>query len=446
MSLCVCWSLSIVSSLGIFLCVCVCLQEPFYGNPADKPPRPTVFAGREFRVPSVDDVPPFLPWLPPGPDDLGEDHPHHEVLGGGRAGSGQRPHIASLRALVMSARQPPPPAFTEALTLGPGRRRGLAFALAHKPPPPPEVDAWVRRQGYGGRRRCLTAPGRGAPTPATAGISTGALLPAGEPGESAYAAMLSPAATPRGSLGEEMGGSLLATPVLVLSSEPASSPSPGREWVPPADSGWAPVDTKADAVQPGRDDGHGSPAAEGLDASDGIYSVDGVPIARPASPKYDGRSFFFAGGTTALPRGEALAGEAGRGGRGGQEPHGWWLRPGVVSAAPSQQALARQGEHLQLQPSASQLHVAGGTASVATPSEAQSTPDGAGRQPPPLLAPHNRPAAIPGCGHTSTTPASVFKGTATIRSPGGGAGHPFSMISPVGPNSGQPTATPASQR
>jgi hypothetical protein len=24
-------------------------REPFYGNPADKPPQPAVFAGREFR-------------------------------------------------------------------------------------------------------------------------------------------------------------------------------------------------------------------------------------------------------------------------------------------------------------------------------------------------------------------------------------------------------------
>ncbi|GFH16259.1 uncharacterized protein HaLaN_12644, partial [Haematococcus lacustris] len=35
-------------------------QEPFFGDVADKPARPTVFAGREWRIPAASDTPVFV--------------------------------------------------------------------------------------------------------------------------------------------------------------------------------------------------------------------------------------------------------------------------------------------------------------------------------------------------------------------------------------------------
>lgn len=45
----------------MYVCVCVLTQEPFYGHTNDVPPRPVVFAGREWRIPAADDLPPFNP-------------------------------------------------------------------------------------------------------------------------------------------------------------------------------------------------------------------------------------------------------------------------------------------------------------------------------------------------------------------------------------------------
>lgn len=68
-------------------------QAPFYGNPADVPERPPVWAGLEFRVPSVDAacLPPFRPGQHPRP-------PHPD------ANPGQR--LSPLRSFCPVARPP----------------------------------------------------------------------------------------------------------------------------------------------------------------------------------------------------------------------------------------------------------------------------------------------------------------------------------------------------
>jgi hypothetical protein len=252
------------------------------------------------------------------------------------------------------------------------------------------------------------------------------------------------------------GGSLLGTPAI-----PALSPAPvGLQ------SGSAPSPNAPDPQTPpgGGSWGEARASKDGIFIEE-VYEVDGMPIGRPASPKYDGRTFFQSaslhpaaardpGCPDQSQRVATASGSSGsRDGAAGREEdadHGWWLRPDVVTAAPTQRA-ALLGSRNHVEPeeapkspfSAAAMSAdrrSGGAAAFGPSSDQAHLAEGVSPSPPPVL----RGSAS--SGPSSNNNPSTFEGTATVPSPRGDTAQPLSLISPVRPISGQPTATPSSQR
>jgi hypothetical protein len=341
--------------LTFVLFIFSCEQEPFYGNPDDVPLRPTVFAGREFRIPSSADIPHFLTSLPFSPQQISESAP------AGKSSRGRIPHIMTLRSMLGS--HYPHLSMTNSvitatkLSMGTRRLRGLAFTPAAKPPSTTEISDWLtlnpkqRTRGSilhpaeGGEGDDLITSGRDDRNSAALlqlDPNTGALL------LPSNATLLSeePAqqSTPSASPPVDGLGSLLGTPDLVLASAVASLPELPSGSDPPGPDVLFATDIKAKG---GPVDHRGNQA----DMIEDWYEVDGVPFMRPASPKYDQRSGFYQE-TASVPLVASTAVGCDRHfAKSSLGHHDTFIfRPGVVTAAPSQRT-ARLQEQLSLQQS-----------------------------------------------------------------------------------------------
>lgn len=415
-------------------------------------------------MPSVDDIPPFVMFLDgPGAGGGGD----RVAMLGERPNDKRHQRIESLKRLceavprsLQSAVNAAHVAYrtsglplSGALALGPKRPRGFAYSGAIKPPSPEKVKRWLRLQQQGGGQTLSNGQRLGK----NAGLSrqdpnTGALIP-GTPEADAHVLLSTP--PPTGGSLDEMhlpGGSLQGTPALPLS---------------PA------IDQNQESQQGNMNTTSMSNVVKASGADESLYEVDGVPVERPASPKYDGRTFFQSAAylqSTAADKGRGQ-GSTGAldasdqcndiGMEGGEL--GWWYNPHVVTAAPTQRAAHLGGRTPESKaPSLPSDNTAAergcearaGRGGVCEPSpdQAHQTPPSTGDQTPlgtpPCPVQPGSASVAPSSGHLATAapPPSTFKGTATIRSPPGGTAQPFSLISPVRPLSGQPTATPPSQR
>ncbi|GIL69761.1 hypothetical protein Vretifemale_737, partial [Volvox reticuliferus] len=283
--------------------------EPFYSDPSDVPPRPVVFAGREFRVPAWEDVPFFS------------------------RGPGAAQPMARLRMALAAGGTHPPPPPEQINLLGYGRIRGFALVPALSPPPPVEVNAWAERRVAAAAAAAAAAAGRGrgkrmsaAATMAAGGdvgsnqvatlamdSNTGRLLPAVSPGgpAAAVAAKASGSGAHDQRLPRTAGGTAAiaanAELPLVLSGDLAESllgtPSLAGLGSSAASGGGG-----------GGGDGAGDGAGSDEDESQGdVYSYDssgsdeepGLAEA-PPSPKYDDRTCFL--GVVALGAAAATTG------------------------------------------------------------------------------------------------------------------------------------------
>ncbi|GAX80194.1 hypothetical protein CEUSTIGMA_g7632.t1 [Chlamydomonas eustigma] len=357
-------------------------QEPFYGNLDDVPPRPTVFAGREFRIPSSVDIPHFLTTHPLQPLQMRSE----TVPAGGSNSRGRMPHIMTFKSLLLS--QYPQLSRTSSmiaatkLSLGTRRQRGLAFTPAIQPPSSTEINAWLTINPSTKMQRALlqsgSAYGRGnvqltpgahdGDTDALFQLdpNTGALLLV--PTHSNLSVAISQAggeavhhSTPYASPPVDGLGSLLGTPDLILASAIASLPEVPSDNHP---------DHSASRAREGPEDPRGDKATNEEES----YEVDGVPFMRPASPKYDQRSGFYQESAPVPVLVSDPDGSDRFWGKSAPERHDTSIfRPGVVTAAPSQRN-ARLKMQISLQQSVPARRNLG--SSFQTPLNAP--PDGSG--------------------------------------------------------------------